>query len=175
MLSLIALIASFVSSISAFIGAFLMRISNRDGLLRLSLVFGHSKFFVIISGNPAQSVIHTLFSTPRIRCAPFGRAAVVIGQKGDRACTVKETAYYVVHINLCCARRVECGFPGRSAATYLHWPTDGVDSWARCPAHERCIWKPGCSGGSCSLRKMCHRSLRARVPLHSSNSIVFWN
>ena len=30
------------------------------------------------------------------------------------------------------------GCPGRSAAMILHEPTNGVDKWARCPAHERC-------------------------------------
>ena len=41
---------------------------------------------------------------------------------------------------MCAARRRgRCGSPGRSVATILHGPTVGVDTRARCPAHERFV------------------------------------
>ena len=49
----------------------------------------------------------------------------------------------VVLIDVCCAEKMGCGCPERSAAANLHGPTDGVDTWARCPAHERQILEAG--------------------------------
>ena len=109
----------------------------------------------------------------RIRCAHFGRVAVVIGKKAMKPLQSKRLRSTLCTSISAARGKWRCGFPGRLVATNLHELTDGMDTWARCPAHERRIWKPGRSRGSRSLCELCHRRLRASVPLHSSNSIVY--
>ena len=170
MLSLIALIASLVSPISAFFGASLHG-GFELGRTFASLSLGHLKFGHLQRESCAIGHSYAVFYAILVcTLRPRGRRNWKMTPSGvysQRDCLHQRCTHQ------CLVRGEDGGVDVRSDR-WLQFSMDRLTAWIRGRVARRTsalFWKPGCSRGSRSLCKMCLWRLYASVPLHSPNFV----